>query len=222
MNTAALLESAFPPWPRLPGADQARLAQASQMKKVEKGVLLHRGREDCAGLFIVGAGQLRAYIVSDAGKEITLYRLFPGECCIFGAGCIMENIQFDIFVETEKNSTLLLIPSETYKAISKTSLPVSEYTSSLLASRLSGMIWVIEQVLFTSFHKRLAVFLAEQARIENSMDLTLTHEEIAKHLGSAREVVTRMLKYFSEEGLVRLSRGTIHITNRARLAEMAS
>ena len=82
-------------------------------------------------------------------------------------------------------------------------------------------MWIVEQVLFMSFDKRLAIFLLDQAGIEGSDTLRITHEEIANHLGSAREVVGRMLKYFAAEGIVKPFRGGIKIIDRKKLAALA-
>ena len=101
------------------------------------------------------------------------------------------------------------------------STAVANYTNELMASRFSEVMWLIEQVMFKSFDKRLAAFLLEESNIENSDRLEITHERIANHLGSAREVVTRMLKYFQNEGAVKLSRGAVEITDRKKLSEIA-
>lgn len=127
---------------------------------------------------------------------------------------MLRNISFDVYVEAEKETDALLIPTTVYSTLSKESLAVSDYTNQLMSSRFSDVMWVMEQVLFMSFDKRLALFLLEQAEIEGTDRLSMTQEVIARNLGSAREVVTRMLKYFQSEGLVSLFRGGVEITDR--------
>jgi CRP/FNR family transcriptional regulator len=100
------------------------------------------------------------------------------------------------------------------------SLPVSKYTNDLMASRFSEVMWLMEQIMWKSFDKRLAAFLVEESGIEGTTLLKVTHEKIANHMGTAREVVTRMLRYFQGEGLVKLTRGAIEIVDEAKLEEL--
>ena len=195
-------------------AQQEQLARAAVARSFPQGTLLHQGDNDCTGLLLVDRGRLRAYILSPEGREITLYRLFPWDICIFSASCMLRNISFDVYVEAEKETDALLIPTTVYSTLSKESLAVSDYTNQLMSSRFSDVMWVMEQVLFMSFDKRLALFLLEQAEIEGTDRLSMTQEVIARNLGSAREVVTRMLKYFQSEGLVSLFRGGVEIADR--------
>jgi CRP/FNR family transcriptional regulator len=181
------------------------------MRTAVKGDILHNGSADCVGLFIVRSGQLRAYLESDEGKEVTLYRLFERDICLFSASCMISDIQFDIFIEAESDTSLWIIPTDIYKQLMNTSAAVANYTNQVMASRFSEVMWLIEQIMWKSFDKRLAAFLLEESSISGSTEIRLTHEKIASHLGTAREVVTRMLKYFSSEGLVTLSRGVIEL-----------
>lgn len=165
---------------------------------------------------------MRAYIVSETGKEITLYRLLERDICIFSASCMLRNISFEIQVEAEKDTEAFLIPSSVYQDLLKKSIHVSDYTNQLMSSRFSDVMWIMEQVLFMSFDKRLALFLLEQSNIEGSNRLLITHETIAKHMGTAREVVTRMLKYFAAEGIVELFRGGILLKDTDKLTRMTN
>lgn len=216
-NSTAL-EQLFPCWESLAEPRRQLLRQKAAAKHFSKGAMLHGGGEDCTGLLLVQTGRLRVYILSPDGKEITLYRLFEGDVCLFSAACVLQNIHFDVHISAEKDSEVIVVPAKVYGEISKESLPLADYTSQLMAARFSDVMWVVEQVLFTSFASRLATFLLEQARLENAEILTITHEEIARHLGSAREVVTRMLKYFAGEDMVALSRGEITLINTEKIA----
>lgn len=215
------LEEMLPFWKDLTEKQKEKLKASAKEVNYKKGEVLHAGSNDCSGLFLVEDGQLRSYIISEGGKEITLYRLFERDICIFSASCIMKNISFDIFVEAEKDTKVFLIPSTIYAEIQGESLAVSEYTNELLASRMSDVMWIMEQVLFMSFDKRLAMFLLEQASIEGSDTFKMTQETMARHLGSAREVVSRMLKYFADEGMVTVSRGGVAILDREKLEKLA-
>lgn len=214
------IEDVFPIWDKLENSHKVLIKNSIRQKTFSKTELLHQGLEQCSGLYIVKSGQLRAYIISDTGKEITLYRLFERDICLFSASCIMKNINFDIHIQAETDTTAILIPTPVYQDLMQKSLPISDFTSQLMASRFSDVMWILEQVLFTSFDKRLATFLLEQVNINNSDNLQIIHEEIANNLGTAREVVTRMLKYFQSEEMVKLSRGEILITNKAKLRKL--
>ena len=201
----------FPIWNKLTESQRQRISQRVVRREVKKGTLLHDGSNECTGLLLVRAGQLRAYILSDEGREITIYRLFDRDMCLFSASCIMRSIQFDITVEAEKDTELWLIPPDVYQAVMNESAAVANYTNEVMATRFSEVMWLMEQIMWKSLDKRLASFLAEESAIEGSETLKLTHETIAKHLGSHREVITRMLRYFQSEGWVKVSRGTVEI-----------
>ena len=210
----------FPIWSKLSTIQQNRLSEALITKTTAKGTMIHNGGTDCTGLLLVKSGQLRAYILSDEGREITIYRLFDRDMCLFSASCIMRSIQFDVTIEAEKDTELWMIPSEIYQNLMSESAPVANYTNELMAARFSDVMWLIEQIMWKSLDKRVAAFLLEEASIEGTDKLKITHEYIANHLGSHREVITRMLRYFQNEGMVKLSRGVVEITDPAKLEEL--
>lgn len=210
----------FPIWNKLTTNQQQIFQQTASIRKVPKGTVIHDGSNDCTGLVLVGSGQLRAYILSEEGKEITIYRLFERDMCLFSASCIMNSIQFTITIEVEKDSKFWLIPADVYKKIMTESAVVSNYTNEVMATRFSDVMWLIEQILWKSFDKRLAEFLLQESDLEDSRVLKTTHEAIGNHLGNPREVVTRMLRYFQNEGMVNLARGTIEITNLDKLESL--
>ena len=210
----------FPIWGQLSEAEQMTLQQAAQKRIAPKGTLLHNGSADCIGLFLVRSGQLRAFILSEEGREVTLYRLFDRDICLFSASCMMASIQFEITIEAEKDSELWIIPAEIYKKAMEKSAVLANYTNEIMASRFSEVMWLIEQIMWKSMDKRLATFLLSESALEQEDVLHLTHERIANHLGTAREVVTRMLRYFQAEGLVELTRGAIKLLERKRLETM--
>ncbi len=214
------IQDFFPIWNQLNADQQRRLQNSLSARKVKKGEILHNGDADCAGLLLVRSGQLRAFILSEEGREITIYRLFDRDICLFSASCIMRSVQFEVTVEAEKETELWIIPADVYHAVMEESAPLANYTNELMASRFSDVMWLIEQILWKSLDKRLSAFLLEEAAIEGTGELKLTHETIAKHLGSHREVITRMLRYFQEEGMVRLSRGSIKILDESKLRQL--
>lgn len=207
----------FPIWDKLSAHQQKQLLETQTFRTAKKGTILHNGNRDCTGLFLIRTGQLRAYILSDEGREITIYRLFDRDICLFSAACMMRSIQFEVTIEAEKDTEFWVIPTEVYQSLMTESAPVANYTNELIASRFSEVMWLIEQIMWKSLDKRLAAFLLEESAIEGSRELKLTHEAIANHLGSHREVITRMLRHFQNEGTVKLSRGTVTLLDIAGL-----
>lgn len=210
----------FPMWDKLTPAQQKRLADSITPQTAPKGTIVHNGSLDCVGLLLIQSGQLRSYILSDEGREVTLYRLFDRDLCLFSASCMMPSIQFDLVIEAEKETHYWLIPTDVYKSIMEQSAPLANYTNEIMASRFSEVMWLIEQIMWKSLDKRVASFLLEEAAIEGTNLLKLTHETIANHLGTHREVISRMLKYFQNEGMVRLTRGTVEIIAEDKLQEL--
>lgn len=207
----------FPVWDGLTPQQQQELEQAAVFHEVKQGTVLHNGSADCVGLLLVSSGQLRAFVLSDEGKEITIYRLFERDICLLSASCMMRSIQFDITISAEKDTRLWIIPAQVYQKVMKQSAALAGFTNEIMASRFSDVMWLLEQVMWKSFDKRLAAFLLEEAAIEGKTCLEITHEAIGGHLGSPREVVTRMLRYFQNEGMVRLSRGRVELLDENRL-----
>lgn len=121
----------FPIWNKLQTDQQDRIRSNLNFRTVKKGTILHNGDMDCTGLLLVKAGQLRAYILSDEGREITIYRLFDRDLCLFSASCIMRSIQFEVTIQAEKDTDLWVIPAEVYQDIMEASAPVANYTNEL-------------------------------------------------------------------------------------------
>lgn len=209
-------------WTKLNSREQKNLIDNIEKKSFPKNKIVYEGLDDCKGLILVKNGQLRTFILSENGKEVTLYRLFEDDVCIMSASCVLNNITFDVYIEAEKNSEILLIPSEIYMRLSENNIYVQKFTNEITLSRFSDVMWIMEQVLFMSFDKRLAIFLLDQSNIEKSNTLYITHDDIAKNIGSAREVVSRMLKYFQNEGYVKTERGNILITDKKKLLQLTT
>ena len=211
------LSSFFPMWNQLSAQQQETLRQSVMPRSVKKGTVLHNGSMSCLGVVLMESGQLRAHILSEEGREITVYRLFEMDLCLFSASCMLRSIQFDLIISAEKDSEILIIPPEVFQAVMRESAPLANYMNEIMASRFSDVMWLLEQIMWRSFDKRLASFLLEEAALDNTDNLKITHEIIANHLGTAREVVTRMLRYFQTEGMVKLTRGTIELTDKKAL-----
>ncbi|MBQ8768465.1 MAG: Crp/Fnr family transcriptional regulator [Oscillospiraceae bacterium] len=211
----------LPIWDKLTKDQQERIAQVIEYRRVEKGTHIHDSSADCLGLVIVKSGQMRAYILSEDGREITIGRLFEYDVSLLSASCVMPDLQFNVMIEAEKDSEFWSIPACLFKNLMEESLAVSNYSRNLLSSNFSDLMWLMEQIMWKSFDKRLSSFLLEEMQLEGAPLLKITHEKIAAHMGTAREVVTRMLRYFQNEGMVRLTRGSIEIIAKEKLESLS-
>ena len=207
----------LPVWNKLTQEQQDRIRGVIEFRKVKKGTVIHDSSAQCLGLIMVRSGQLRAYILSEDGREITIGRLFEYDVSLLSASCVMPDMQFNVMIEVEKDSEFWSIPACLFKNLADESLAVSNYSRSLLSSNFSELMWLMEQIMWKSMDKRLAAFLLEEAALEQSDCLKITHERIANHMGTAREVVTRMLRYFQNEGMVKLTRGAIEIADKQKM-----
>ena len=211
------LSNSLPIWDKLTDAQKAKVSEAADFMKVKKGARIHDSSADCLGLLLIRSGQLRTYILSEDGREITLNRLFDYDVCLLSASCVMPDMQFNVMIEAEKDTEFWSIPACLFKNMMDSSIAVSNFANSLMSSHFSELMWLMEQIMWKSFDKRLAAFLLEESRLDDTNELKITHEKIAAHMGTAREVVTRMLRYFQNEGMVKLTRGTVELTDMDRL-----
>ena len=210
----------FPIWDKLTPQQQEQIKEVIEYRKVKKGTHIHDSSSECLGLVMVKSGQLRTYILSESGREITISRLFEYDVSLLSASCVMPDMQLNVMIEAEKDSEFWSIPACLFKNLADESLAFSKYTQSLLSGNLSELMWLMEQIMWKSMDKRIADFLLQESAIEESDQLKMTHETIANHLGTHREVVTRMLRYFQGEGMVKLTRGGIELTDIKKLREL--
>lgn len=215
-----LFRRTFPFWDEISDKERELLCSHSRTIRYDKGESIHSG-EGCSGVFMVHSGCLRVYIMSEEGKDITLYRLHPGDMCMLAASCVLQSITFDVFVNAEEDSECCVIDGMAFSQLSESNSAVKIFSLETAVSRFSDVMWVMQQILFVSMDKRLAVFLYDEALRTGSDTIMLTHEQIARYMGSAREVVSRMLKYFSCEGIVEASRKGVKILDKKKLRELA-
>ncbi len=216
-----LYKEAFPFWEGLSEWDKETFIKSSYAINFRAGQNIHDGGK-CTGVILIKSGQLRLYMLSDEGKEVTLYRLFPGEMCILSASCVLNTLTFDVFIDAEEDSECVVVGGCAYEGVWQRSDEVKIFTYETALSRFSDVMWVMQQILFMSMDKRLAIFLLDEISKSGSDTVKLTHEQIAKYMGSAREVVSRMLKYFSSEGIISASRSEgIKILDKKRLRDIS-
>jgi CRP/FNR family transcriptional regulator len=215
----AFIREALPFWNKLSTQEQQLILNNVANVHYNQGENIHRGENDCIGMLLLISGELRTYILSEDGREITLYRLMPGDICVLSASCILQSITFDVHIDAELDSEILLINSTVFQKLC-TNIYVENFSYKMAVDRFSDVMWAMQQILFMRFDKRLAIFLLDETARIGTDSLSVTHEQIAKYMGSAREVVSRMLKNFENEGLVELSRGGIKILDKKKLREL--
>lgn len=217
---ATFYEKYFPFWSSLTEIDQALLCESSTEEHFEKSQSVH-DNTGCSGLFIVKSGRLRLYMLSEEGKEITLYRLSPGDICMLSASCVLQSVTFDVYVDAEEPTDCYRIAAAAFGDISNRYLEVKNYALEVAVSRFSDVMWIMQQIVFMSMDKRVAIFLLEDSHANSSNTVTMTHETIARHLGTAREVVSRVLKHLAADGVVEVNRKGITIIDKNKLRSIA-
>lgn len=216
-----LLAGLFPPWPRLSDKEKEELAAQSQLMRYRAGENLHSRDLDCIGMLLITSGELRVYLLSEEGREITLYRLHQGEACVLSAACVLSSITFEVHIDAEQATEILAIGPGAFERLMQSNIYAECFAYKLASERFSQVMWAMQQLLFISLDRRLALFLQQELARQGGRSLNYTHEQIARYIGSARETVSRMLKYFAEEGIVELSRGEIKIVDEKKLRQLA-
>lgn len=212
-------EQMLPFWNTLPETEKAFICRNSSVLAYPEGANVHDSN-GCSGVIFVRTGSLRLYIMSEDGKDITLYRLHPGDMCMLSASCVIRAITFDVFIDAEEDSTCYVINGPAFSSLSERNPQVKIFALESAVSRFSDVMWVMQQILFMKIDQRLAIFLMDEASRTGADTIMLTHGQIAKYMGSAREVVSRMLKYFAGEGIVEASRGGVKILDKNRLRRL--
>ncbi len=206
-------------WKDISREDKEFICNNSLALTYPKGTNIHDGN-GCSGVIFVRSGCLRVYIMSEDGKDVTLYRLYSGDMCMLSASCVFSSITFDVFVDAEEDSECYIISGCAFSTVTENNDAVRIFALETAVSRFSDVMWVMQQILFMSMDKRLAIFLSDESARTGSDNIALTHEQIARYMGSAREVVSRMLKYFSADGIVELSRKGVKITDKKKLRQL--
>ena len=209
---------AFPFWNVISKTERAYILDNSTAATYTKGYHIHDS-DECSGVILVRSGCLRAYMISEDGKEVTLYRLYPGDMCMLSASCVLRSITFDVFVDAEEDSQCIVISGPAFAAVAERQPEVRIFSLETAVNRFSDVMWTMQQILFLRMDKRLAGFLLSEYE-KSGKTIKMTHEQIAVNIGSAREVVARMLKRFEVEGLVSLGRGSVIIKDVAALKKI--
>lgn len=219
LDMAQLCKS-LPFFSKLGSTQKQMLQEHAALGCYPKATILHSADYQCVGMLFVKSGSLRVYMLSEDGREITLYRIYKGEVCILSASCVLNSITFDVYIDAVSDCEVLQIPSSVISLLMNDNIHVEAFAYKMATERFSDVMWAMQQILFMSFDKRLAIFLLDESASSHSDAIHMTHDQIARFTGSAREVVTRMLKYFSTEGYVSLSRGTVTLLDKDGLKSL--
>ena len=201
----------LPFWNMLTDKQRDYAIQSSSIRKVQKGALVYSRDCACVGLVYVIKGDLRIYSMSPEGREITLFHVEAGEPCVLSASCVAGQLDFDTHMTAECDSELLIINAPAFARLTEENIHARCFLYEQAAASFSAVMKTIESILFMRFDARLASFLIEEYESRGQRELHITQSGIAERINSAREVVARMLKQFSENALVKTSRGSIII-----------
>ncbi len=196
-----------------------RLLDSAQVVRLGRERFVFHAGDLCGAFLILLDGDVRVQLTAANGREVTLYRIGPGGSCILTTSCLLGREHYPAEAIAESDVTALAIPAASFQAALENSEQFRHYVFDGFSSRLTNVIQRIEQIVFTSIDARLAAALL---RLDDDGNQDVTHQEIAIELGTAREVVSRHLKRFETEGWVRLGRGSIAVTDRARLATLSA
>ena len=211
---------ALPFWPNLTEDQRLAARRGARIVPYKKGDMVHSCTGECLGLIAVQRGKLRAYMTSEDGREIALYRLLEGDACVLAASCVIRAITFDVQLVADADTDLLVLNAHTFQQLVKENIYVESCMYKLATERFSDVMWSMQQLLFISFDKRLAQYLWDESG-QGAQPVLATHEQIARDTGAVRETVTRMLRNFAEDGMVRLGRGSVTITDREKVKKLA-
>ena len=217
----SLLEESFSFWDKMSDLEKEALMDNISDIKYEKGTCLGGSDDSCAGVFLIRSGTLRVYMLSEDGKDLTLFRLESGDVCILSASCVLKLVRFEVLIEAETECRILVINAQFFSELAERNVWVENFSYKVAALRFSDVMDAIQRIFFLSIDKRLANFLLEEMEIKGTDVISLTHEQIARYIGSAREVVSRTLKSFYVMGAVELSRGGIKIIDKKLLQSMS-
>lgn len=215
-----LFEQSLPFWDKLTNNQKDTLLKNSYFQHLTKGTIVHQSNHQCTGVEIIKSGQVRIFSSSPNGGEITLFRLTDGDVCILSAACMIKSLVIDTNMEMESNTDICIIPTDVYKSLHQQNSSVKDYTLNIVSEKFSDIMWLLNQYVFSNLAKRLADSLLEHHSFSETDTIQITHGALANDLGTAREVVTRLLKQFQIDGLVELSRGKIKICNPKKLRKV--
>ena len=202
------LLAAFPGFAEGPQDLADEIVKISSIARFNKGSFLYSEGDACDGIGFFLKGEVRVYKLSESGREITLYEIYPGETCILNASCILAGSGYPAIAQAVTDGEVLLVPATAFKIMIERYSLMRNFIFGLFSERLSVIMELIEEVAFGRMDERLDDYLIE--RSEDGV-LAMTHQAIANDLGTSREVVSRLLKDLEGRGKASLSRNRIEL-----------
>ncbi|MEW6277185.1 MAG: Crp/Fnr family transcriptional regulator [Candidatus Eremiobacterota bacterium] len=216
--TKTRILQAFPAFLTAPEEVLEQLVARGHLARAKAGELLTMQGHSCQRFGLLLEGQVRIYKLGENGREVTLYRLEPGDCCILAASCILSGVPFPAFAVAETDCELLTVPPDALRRWMAEHDFWRSFLFGTLARRLSDVIEVVEEVAF----RRVDVRLAEYLLAFGLGEVRRTHQEIAVDLGTSREVVSRILKDFERRGALTVTRGALRSIDPDRLRDIVT
>lgn len=213
------LLKAVPFWDKLTPNEKETVTRGTYFTTYKAGEYIDSPYEKCIGMMLVVKGCIRVSLLSEEGREVTLFRTHSNEICMLSAACIIKQLTFEVHLSAETETTAMIIAAPVFCSLKDHNVYVENYALQMATKHFSDVMWSMQHLLFTSFDKRLAMFLLDEYH-KSGTKLKMTHDSIAKNLGTAREVVTRMLNRFADEGYITLQRGSITINDADGLEEL--
>ena len=169
----------LPFWSSLTEHEMETLRRSAFVRHYEKGAFVHSSDTECLGMLFVLSGEIRTYLLSEEGREVTLFRLYPGELCVLSASCVISQITFDTQMTAGSDTDVLIIPANVIAALKEQNLHVRCFLYELATKRFSDVMWAMQQIMFKGLDRRLAEFLLAEAERTGSDTIRMTHEQIA-------------------------------------------
>jgi CRP/FNR family transcriptional regulator len=213
------LEGLFPVFRHIAADDRRKIMAAGQITLLAKDQLLIQYHERCQYIPFVLSGILRIFKLSPNGREMTLYRIGPGETCLISIACQIKDEAFPALAQTDEDAQLFLLPVNIYHEVLEGKSAWKDFLITTLYDHLTVVIETLEAVAFDRTDRRLVLWLLDRTGKKPGI-LRYTHEAVAVELGTAREVVSRLLGELKNKGMVRLGRGRIEVIDPARLAAL--
>ena len=207
-------ETKVPFWNNLTKGEKDIVKRFAHTRCYEAGSVIHSKEQECLGLIQVISGKVRAFMLSEEGREITLYEMKEDDIDLLSASCVVSQITFETQLVADTDCEVFIIPAVCMAELKEKNLAVRCFIFEKLGERFSDAMHVMQDILFVKLDRRIAQYVLSQAKGDS---IKTTHEEIAAKINSSREVVSRMLKEMEKEGIIKLGRGQIDIKDRKKL-----
>jgi CRP/FNR family transcriptional regulator len=211
------LRSLYPALETLPDTRLDRLLDEGQVMQVKAGTVLFDDESPCQAFPMLVDGVIRVSKTGANGRELQLYRVVPGESCILTSSCLLGHVAYNARGVAETDMVAVALPQPVFSRLLAEHEPFRNYVFSLFAERIAELMQLVEAIAFQRLDQRLATLLLGKGKVVHT-----THQAVADELGSVREIVSRLLKSFADQGFVSLAREQVEIVDAAGLRRVAA